>query len=495
MRYLMGIDLGTSSVKALITDEKGNPKGIGQKGYEVQTPIVGYAQQDPEEWWECTKQAVRQALASADVGGKEIAGIGFSGQMHGMVALDREKRPVGMAVIHLDQRSREEREEIYRTAGSLLGEELFNQPSAGMLICSLLWMKKNHREEYDRIAVVMSPKDYIRYRLTGEIATDQSDASATLAFSVKKSQWCWELIRRLDLKEDIWPEVYGSCEITGIITKEAERETGLAAGTKVVAGGGDCAAQLVGNGVIEEGTVSCNIGTASQLAVVTSRAVQDEKMRCQLWCHSIPGLWIYQGGALNGGNTLGWLRNKILETKGEFASLDERASQVPAGCEGLLFLPYLAGERTPFNNPLAKGVFMGLSMKHDQAYMVRAVMEGVLYNLRECKKIFDEMQVPQKKVVASGGAAKGVCWKQIQADMLDMPVHTTAVQEEACFGALIMPAVGIGIYPDIYEACRCLVSWNPKVTEPIPEHVKKYQEQQAVFEELYERVEGIFPKL
>ena len=236
MRYLMGIDLGTSSVKALITDEKGNPKGIGQKGYEVQTPIVGYAQQDPEEWWECTKQAVRQALASADVGGKEIAGIGFSGQMHGMVALDREKRPVGMAVIHLDQRSREEREEIYRTAGSLLGEELFNQPSAGMLICSLLWMKKNHREEYDRIAVVMSPKDYIRYRLTGEIATDQSDASATLAFSVKKSQWCWELIRRLDLKEDIWPEVYGSCEITGIITKEAERETGLAAGTKVVAG-------------------------------------------------------------------------------------------------------------------------------------------------------------------------------------------------------------------------------------------------------------------
>lgn len=495
MGYLMGIDLGTSSVKALIATEAGEIKGVGQVGYEVLTPVVGYAQQDPAVWWECTRQAVGEVLKSSGIPGEEIRGIGFSGQMHGMVALDAEMCPIDAAIIHLDQRSYKERQEIIQTAGTLLEKELLNQPSAGMLICSLLWMKRNKPEEYDKISVVMSPKDYIRYRLTGTIGTDFSDASATLAFSVKNTAWCMELIKRLDLRDDIWPAVFSSSEVVGEVTKEAAEETGLFAGTKVVAGGGDCAAQLVGNAVVEEGLVSCNIGTASQLAVVTGKAVQDASMRCQLWCHSIPGLYIYQGGALNGGNTLSWLRNKILESQEAFSKLDEKAGMVPPGCEGLFFLPYLAGERTPFNNPLAKGVFLGLSMKHTKAHMVRAVMEGVLFNLGECKKIFDARKIVQKKVIASGGAAKGDCWRQIQADMLDLPVYTTAVREEACFGAVIMAAVGLELYPDIYSACQAMVSWNPTATEPIRENVEYYRERQEVFRELYERVEGIFPKL
>ena len=321
MGYLMGIDLGTSSVKVLLADEKGRTKGIGQTGYGVSTPVIGYAQQDPEEWWSCTKQAIGEALHRSGIPASEIDGIGFSGQMHGLVALDRENRPVGPAIIHLDQRSLEEKEEIYRVAGSLLGEELLNRPSAGMLICSLYWIKHHQQQVYDRIETVMSPKDYIRYRLTGVICTDFSDASATLAFSVKNRSWCRELIRKLELKTDIWPEVYDSARVIGTVSKEAAAETGLWEKTRVTVGAGDCGAQLVGNGVVGEGIMSCNIGTASQLAVVVKHPVFDKNMCCQLWCHSVPDTWMFQGGALNGGNTLSWLKNKVLREEGPFARM------------------------------------------------------------------------------------------------------------------------------------------------------------------------------
>ncbi|MDO4273712.1 MAG: xylulokinase [Eubacteriales bacterium] len=495
MGYLLGIDLGTSSVKALITDAKGTAKGLGQVGYEILTPQMGYAEQDPHVWWSSTIQAVREALHVSGISGNEIDGIGFSGQMHGMVALDKDKKPVGMAVIHLDQRSLREKKQIFDVAEGLLSLELLNQPSAGMMICSLLWMKHEKPKMYDRVEAVMSPKDYIRYKITGIVGTDYSDASATLAFSVKNRCWCKELIRRLELKEDIWPPVYESCQEAGTVSREAARELGISPGTKVVAGGGDCAAQLIGNAVIDEGIVSCNIGTASQLAVVTGSPAFDKEMRCQLWCHSIPGLWIFQGGALNGGNTLSWLKNKVLRDERPFAELDREALDVAAGSEGLIFLPYIAGERTPYNNPKARGVFFGLGLKHGQAHMVRAAMEGVMYNLRLCKNIFDEMGISRKKLISSGGAAKGRCWKQIQADMIDMPVYTTLVQEEACMGAAIMASVGIGNYPDVYSACKETVALSTEVTEPVEENVRRYEEQQEIFCELYKGVERFFSRL
>ena len=495
MGYFMGIDLGTSSVKALISDEKGTVYGLGQKEYGTEIPEIGYAQQDPELWWSRTKEAVMDAVKNAGIKGDAVAGIGFSGQMHGLVALDREGRPLGKAIIHLDQRSAAERREIIEKAGELLREELFNQPGTGMLVCSLLWIKRNCPEIYEKIAWVLPPKDYIRYRLTGEICTDHNDASAALAFSVKNREWCMELIRRLGLKTDIWPRVCTAWEQAGTVGRAAAEETGLSAGIPVMTGTGDCAAQLIGNGVAEEGIMSCNIGTASQLAVVTGKPVQEEKMRCQLWCHAVPGLWICQGGALNGGSVLSWLKNKVLRDRRPFAELDREASAVPAGCEGLLFLPYLAGERTPYQDPSARGVFFGLGMKHEQAYLVRAAMEGVLFNLMECREIFDRMDIPVRSLVASGGAARGECWRQIQADMLDMPVRTTAVQEEACLGAAILAAVGAGVYPDIEMACREMVRWNPGATEPMAENVRIYKEKQEIFRELYQSVKQIFPKL
>lgn len=495
MGYFMGIDLGTSSVKVLLADEEGRTKGLGQVGYEVQTPQIGYAQQDPEEWWNCTKQAVCQAMERSGILAEDIAGIGFSGQMHGMVALDRDGSCVFPAIIHLDQRSLEERDEIFAAAGSLMEEELLNRPSAGMLICSLLWLKKKHPQVYDRIDKVMSPKDYIRYRLTGVMCTDPDDAGATLAFSVKNRRWCTELLERLRISPELFVPVEDSSRIVGTVSEKAARELGWSGSIPVAVGTGDCAAQMIGNGVVEDGVMSCNIGTAAQLAVVTNTPVFDKTLCCQTWCHGLPGVWLFQGGALNGGNTLNWLKNKVLKDKRPFSELDEEAAKTPAGSEGLLFLPYLAGERTPFNNPLARGVYFGLGMKHEQAHLVRAVMEGVLYNLCECRSVFDEMGLAQTKLIASGGASKGETWKQMQADMLNRAVYTTQTEEEACLGAAILAAVGVGAYPDIKTACRQIVKFHPRVTEPIPENVKIYREKQAVFHELYHSVEHLYPRL
>lgn len=495
MDYLMGIDLGTSSVKVLIADANGQAKGIGQVGYDVLTPEVGWAEQDPEMWWHATKQAIKEALVKSGVAAEDIVGLGFSGQMHGMVAVDQDGNPVYNAIIHLDQRSLVEKEEIYEIAGNLLSEELLNRPSAGMMICSLLWLKKQRPMVYDRIAKVMAPKDYIRYCLTGIICSDPGDAGAGLAYSVKNKRWCTKLMERLEIDPELFAPVYESSQIVAQISAKAAEETGLSVKTQVSAGIGDSMAQMVGNGVVEAGIMACNIGTSSQLAVVTDRPIYDKNMICQLWCHGPENTWVYQGGALNGGSTLSWLRNKVLRDTRPFGELDAEAAKVPAGCEGLMFLPYLTGERTPFNNPQARGVYFGLSMKHDQAYMVRATMEGIMFNLCECQSVFDEMGITQTKVISAGGASKGVTWKQIQADMLNMPIYTTQTQEEACLGAAILAAVGVGIYPDVKTACKQIVTFSPEVTEPIAENVKIYREKQQIFHDLYFTVKDMYPRL
>ena len=494
MRYLMGIDLGTSSVKAMITDENGVIHGLGQVGYEIHTPEIGYVQQDPLKWWTATKEAVRQAIKCVDFTTEKIQGIGLSGQMHGMVALDENKKVLYPAIIHLDARSTEERKIIQEIAADLIQSELMNQPSTGMMICSLLWIKNHMEQQYEKIRYVLSPKDYIRFQLTGEISSEVSDASATLAFSVKNRSWCKALFKRLDLKEDICPKVLNSQEIAGTITKEVHHETGLPENTKVVAGAGDCFAAMVGNGIIKTGIMTCNIGTSSQIAVVTDKPICDSDMQCQLWCHAVPGVWAYQGGALNGGGTLSWAKNKMLCDGTSFEELDREIQKVPAGSNGITFLPYLAGERTPFNNPKARGVYYGLNLKQGKYDMLRATVEGVLYNLMECKKIFDAQNLPQEMLIASGGGARGMSWKQIQADMFAMPVYTTETVEEACMGAAVLAAVGTGIYGNIEEACKKMVKIKEKPVEPIWENHVRYKEGLQIFEELYDNLKGMFEK-
>lgn len=495
MGYLAGIDLGTSSVKTLIMTPEGKTLAVSHADYEVMTPKMGYAQQDPQIWWERTVKTVREALAASGIRPEELDGIGFSGQMHGLVALDKEKKPVMPAIIWMDQRSAEETAEIKELAAEFLDTELLNQPGAGMMICSLFWLKKNAKEIYEKIRYVMLPKDYIRFRLTGNIGTEYSDACSTLAFSVKNRCWCRELIERLGLKEDIWPEAGESFQVAGSVCKEAAEETGLAECTKVVFGAGDAAAQLTGNGVTEPGTIACNIGTASQIAAVVDAPLYDRQMRLQTWCHAAQGKWYVQGGTLNGGSTLGWLKKKILKDARPYSELDAEAALAPAGSEGLLFVPYLAGERTPYMDPYARGIYFGMGMKHEQCHIIRATMEGVIYNLKECIAILDEMGIRRNRMISSGGAAKGNTWRQIQADILEMPVYTTSTEEEACQGAAILAAVGCGMYGDIEEACRAIVKLNDRPVEPIAGNVERYRIQQQIFRELYCKVKELYPRL
>ncbi len=491
MGYVMGIDLGTSSTKALIMDAAGNCMGIGHGTYEVSIPRMSYAQQDPADWYDAVIGAIAEALSVSGMRGEDIDGVGFSGQMHGCVALDKDYQVIYPAIIHLDQRCAEELPLIREKAGDLMQTELLNQPSAGMLIGSLYWLKVHEPKVYERIHVVMSPKDYIRFLLVGEIGTEYSDASATLAFSVREKRWCTELFERLGLRTDIWPEVHGSSEVAGHITHQAAAETGLSVRTAVVYGGGDSLCALTGNGVIEKGAMACNIGTASQLCVVADQPIFDPQMRVQTWCHTVPERWAVQSGALNGGSTLNWLKHKILKTTLSYGDLDTEAGMTEAGADGLYFVPYLTGERTPFNDPKAKGIYFGLGMKHEQGHLIRATMEGVMLNMKECLSILDEMKVERKLLIASGGAARGNTWKQIQADMLNMPVHTTLVSEEACQGAAMMALVGTGAYTNLAEAAKSTVRLSPNVVEPIPSHVKLYEAKQEVFHELYERTKEL----
>lgn len=495
MKYVMGIDLGTSSTKALLTDLAGHEAGVGHGSYPIRIPQASWAEQDPECWMKAVKQAVAGALRDAGMKGEDVLGIGFSGQMHGVVALDKEKNLLGPAVIHLDQRAAEDLPDLREAAGNLMKEQLLNQPSAGMMISTLYWMKRHRPEIYDRIRYVLSPKDYIRFRLSGELGTDVTDAGATLAFSVRERRWCTELFTRLGLYSDIWMPVHESFEPAGSVTRQAAAETGLAEGTPVVYGAGDSMAALTGNGVVEKGTMACNIGTASQLAAVEDRPVFDRSMRIQTWCHTVPGHWVVQSGALNGGSTLSWLRDSVLRDTKPFSELDREAGEIPAGAEGLLFIPYLAGERTPYNDPYARGVFFGLGMHHEQGHLIRAVMEGVLYNLKECLKIYSEMHVSCQKLIASGGAARSVTWKQIQADMLDQPVYSTEVREEACQGAAVLAAVGNGVYRDIREACGAMVRMSDQVVEPIPGNVRLYDEKLQLFHDLYAQLRDMYRRI
>lgn len=492
LSLLAGIDLGTSSTKVLIMDASGKALGVGNASYGIQIPFVSWAEQDPEEWWSAVRSALSKAVSAAGILPGDLTGISFSGQMHGLVALTEEKELACPAIIHLDQRSGEYLGEIREKAGDLLSLELLNQPGAGMMISTLYWLKKKDPGLFEKIRFVMSPKDYIRYRLTGEIGTEVTDASASLGFSVRNRTWCEALFDRLDLPKEIFPSVHESCEIAGTVSLEAARETGLSTSCSVIFGAGDSLAAMTGIGVIERGVMACNIGTASQLVAVADQPIFDPKFRVQTWCHTRAGRWAIQSGALNGGSTLSWLRNQVLKSQEPFSLLDEEAAEVPAGSEDLLFLPYLSGERTPFNAPNARGVYFGLSMKHERAHLVRATMEGVLFNLRECLGIFDEIHAERTCLLSSGGAARGKTWRQIQADMLNMPVRRTLVEEEACQGAVILAAVGIGCYPDIPAACREIVHLIEEVTEPIPENVRIYEEKQVVFHSLYHQIKDLF---
>lgn len=492
MSCFMGIDLGTSSVKVLLADERGNIKGISQRNYDIRKRRSEYAEQDMEVLWEACRDAIRETVDADPQRGADIAGIGFSGQMHGLVLVDKDGVPLRDAIIWADQRSAEEIREVYaRIPEESYRSVSLNSLSTGFLAASLLWVRKNEPKLYEKAYKVMLPKDYIRYKLCGTFATDASDASGTGLFDVSKRQWAWEMMNRLEIGRELFPECHEAAEQAGATSRSCEAQTGLKAGIPVVFGGGDTPMQALGNGITGPGTLAANIGTACQIAAVEGSPVHDANYRTNTFCHVCGQQWMVMGAHLSGGVALKWLRDQILRMK-SYDVMTALAGTAPAGSEGLLFLPYLNGERTPYHDPNARGIYLGLTLKHSRAHMIRSAMEGIVYGLRNSLEIFQDMGILSDRVIASGGGARGRLFLEIQADVFGKDIYTNLCGEQAGMGAAITAAVGVKAFDSFAEACREMVHMSPEPVRPNAERRKVYEEQYARYRELYPRNKDLF---
>jgi len=489
----MGIDLGTSSVKVIIIDEEGRILARGSEKYPILTPAPGWAEQDPAQWWLATKNAIRKVLKSSDLKKEEIRAIGFSGQMHGTVLLDKFLKPLRPAIIWADARSSPQCAEIRKKLGEeRIAEILCNPIMPGFTAPSLLWVKENEPSIFEKVHKVVLPKDYIRLKLTGVLATDFSDASATLLFDVRRRRWSGEIISDLGFQEDFFPEPHESIEMVGEISGEVAKETLLPKGVEIVVGGGDSPVSAVGCGLIKAGMTSVNIGSAGQVFVVLEELKMDPKLRVHTFCHAVPNMWYMQGAILSAGIALDWFIEKLglknlLEQAGidPYSKLIEEASLVPPGSEGLIFLPYLLGERSPHMDPDARGAFLGLNLIHGRAHLIRAVMEGVAFALRDSLEILKELGITVGEIIIRGGGGRIKLWRQIIADVFNCRIMTVAV-EEAAFGAALLAGIGAKIYRNFEDAIRKTVR-TCLSNEPTS--------QREIYDRLYMIYKSLYPAL
>lgn len=492
MNYYIGLDIGTSSVKALLMDAGGRIAGTSQIGYDIIKECLEYAEQNMEELWEASCRAIADLAKRYPAETGKVKGISYSGQMHGLVMVDKEGKLIRNAIIWADQRSEDEIHKIYGIVGKEEYQNIaLNSLSTGFLISSLMWVKEHEPENYEKISSVMLPKDYIRFRMCGEYGSDMSDASSSAVFDVKKRCWAWGLIDKMGIRREIFPACHESSEIAGRVTRECQEKTGLKRGTLIAYGGGDTLMQGVGNGIIAPGVFAANIGTACQISGGFHEPVYDKKFRTNTFCHIKEDMWMMMGAHLSGGVALKWLMDQILELE-SFEDMTSLASAAPAGSEGLVFLPYLNGERTPYNDPNAKGIYFGMTLKHGRAHMIRSTMEGIVFGLRTSLEIFKGLGIGYHKIVASGGGARGQLFLEMQADIFDCEIYTNQGNEQAGIGAAITAAVACEEYADYEEACGKIVHMKEEVVIPNRENQKYYEEQFAVFRELYGHNKDLF---
>ena len=502
MKCFLGIDSGTSGIKAVVVGETGQMLGVGYKEISLITPQPLWVEQDPEEWWDAAVYAIKQAVAKSGCG-RDILAIGLTGQMLGSTLLDGHGRSLGNCMIWLDQRATEERDYIENTAGmDKLLDITANYPLTGYWAPKLMWLKKNRPEVFEKVGTVLFPKDYLRYRLTGELSVEVSDASGSYLFDVQGRGWSDEMFELCGLPEGIVPrKVYESPEIAGYLLKSLAGELGLTAGIPVVGGGGDQTAGGVGNGIVREGVVSATIGTSGVVFACTDKVLKDKLGRAAMsFCHSVPGKWCFFGCTLAAGGSFKWLRDNFFareketyakEGKDVYELMTSMAGKAPASSEGLVFLPYLNGERTPYPDPNARGVFFGLSYRHGLNEICRSVMEGVTFSLRDTIEILKEFGIGVNEVRASGGGAKSAFWRQLQADIYNAAVITTNVEEGPSVGAAILAAVGSGHFGSVQEACDSIVKVVSR-TEPDPKRVELYDDFYITYRELYAKLKDTF---
>lgn len=488
MRTILGIDLGTSSVKAMLFDAEQGVIAVRAEEYGVDIAHPGWAQQSPALWWESLVRVLRWLESHYREAYRSVCAVGYSGQMHGMVLTDAKGQPVRPAVIWLDQRAGRQLEEI----GAALSEEdmgnvFCNRVSSGFAFPSLLWVREQEPEVFARAAHFLSPKDYIRYKMTGEIGAEVVDASSTTLFATGERDWAWEVIDRFHLPPQLFPKVHESADIAGTVTAQCEAQTGLPAGIPVIYGSGDQPAQSIGNGVIGPGRIISNIGTGGQISAFSSRPAYDKKLRTNTFCHAIRNAWTIFGATLCSGMSLSWAKNKVFRV-GSYEEINAAVAAVSPGADGLIYLPYLSGERTPHMNPDARGVFFGMTLGQEQGHFLRAVMEGVTYSLRDCLGILQELGIDAPEIIASGGATASPQWMQMQADILGKPVRVSRVKEQACLGSCLLAAVGTGVLPSLEEACGRFAVMDERVYLPDAANADVYREGYDTYRRLYERL-------
>lgn len=463
MAHLLGIDVGTGGTRALVIDESGVVLGAATAEHAAfASPRTGWAEQDPDDWWRAAREAIPRALAAAGVEASSITAIGLSGQMHGATLLDAAGAVVRPALIWCDQRTQAECDELTERIGAARLIEWTSNPAlTGFTLPKLLWVRRTEPEAWARVRHVLLPKDYIRYKLTGRLATDVADASGTLLFDVARRRWSTDMLQATGLDGSLLPEAFEGPQVTGSVTAAGAEATGLRVGTPVVAGGGDQAAGAVGMGIVRAGAVSATIGTSGVVFAATDRPSLDPQGRVHTFCHAVPGRWHVMGVTQAAGLSLRWLRDTFgagpNDGRDPYERLTDEARTVPAGSDGVLWAPYLMGERTPHLDANARAALVGLAAAHHRGHIVRAVLEGVAFSLKDTFTIFEAMQVPVQAVRLGGGGARSPLWRQIQADVYGHAVQTVAAEEGAAYGAALLAGVGAGIWPDVDTACDGVV--------------------------------------
>lgn len=505
MSVFLGIDIGTSGTKTLAIDEQGKVLARAVAEYPCYVPKPLWSEQDPEDWWQATVKTVRGVMEKAGLAPGDVKAIGLSGQMHGSVFLDKQNQVVRRAILWNDQRTQAECNEIEEAVGGRknLIKLVANPALTGFTAPKILWLRNHEPRNFKKTVKVLLPKDEIRRRLTGEFATEVSDASGMLLLDVAQRTWSKKLLSKIGLDINMLGTCHESEEVTGKLTPAAAELLGLTTDCVVVGGAGDCAAGAIGNGIVERGVLSTSIGTSGVMFVHSDEVKIDPLGRIHTFCHAVRGKWHMMGVNLSAGGSLQWFRDKLCQHEKEKAkaegtevydALTAEAAAAPTGSEGLFFLPYLSGERTPHADPNARGCFVGLTLAHGRGHLIRAIMEGVTYSMRDSLEIIEGLGVPVRQIRASGGGSRSPFWRQVQADVFGRPVVTINVDEGPAYGVALLAAVGAGAYKTVQEACHATIRPENE-TKTDRKAKKRYDAAFPEYQQLYRSLKGDFQRI